>query len=332
MPIQRPRCFLTPPVECRVRILISPYAFLRPRSGDVRILAGMAACSLWASHSTRLSRRTSLRRPRQTAGMGGQPWTRPATTLHTCAFEQCRSSATAASVNSPKSSSPSMNYLPSLSPTHTGSGKPRSMKTRPEPGIILSGSVSKSPFLKSALCPQICPPMRFPPKRTNGGRGSCNCHPRGQPVLSRRKADRTGRGNPRPGESDRRSRGSASHPPYSRTHRAVSSTCGHCKHRNAAHFVLQFSGSCVDSPSKRIHAGERKQPGLFHITAGHVRLENGLREAGRGFRPEITPVFTRRHQVHFAAFHRLNRPDTRHLKAAAVPEACPLRVLIDGGN
>ena len=63
-------------------------------------------------HERREARRTSLRRPRDTAGMGGQPGRRPATALQMWALEQCSSFATSASVSRSNSASRSINALP----------------------------------------------------------------------------------------------------------------------------------------------------------------------------------------------------------------------------
>ena len=104
MPIHRPRCFLTPPVWCRLRIDFSLCAFRGSPYWRYSNHSRGPACSFRSIQASRVSRRTSLRRPRRTAGRGRQPGTRPAMTFEICAFEQCSSSATAVNVRSPKSS------------------------------------------------------------------------------------------------------------------------------------------------------------------------------------------------------------------------------------
>ena len=90
--------------------MIPPHARLRaPHSGDVPILPLFSFSSI---QRTRDSRRTSFRLPRGTQGIAGQPRTRPLTTFPTCAFEQCSSFATSASVRRSKSLS-IHNYLSS---------------------------------------------------------------------------------------------------------------------------------------------------------------------------------------------------------------------------
>src|SRR5579872_1104525 len=95
MPTQRPRCFLIPPVWYRLRIEFSYARFAAPRNGDAFTLSfatgirlSLVACSLRSIQARRASRRTSLRRPRETEGIGGQPRTRPETMLQICALEQ----------------------------------------------------------------------------------------------------------------------------------------------------------------------------------------------------------------------------------------------------
>jgi len=63
--------------------ILSYARFTTPRTGDAGMTAGVAACSFCSIHESSVARRTSLRRPRETTGMGGHPGTRPATALQT---------------------------------------------------------------------------------------------------------------------------------------------------------------------------------------------------------------------------------------------------------
>ena len=82
-----------------------------PRTGDAGIEASPPR-SFLSIHERSVSRRTSFRRPRDTAGIAAQPCTRPAIALHTCALEQCNNSATSATVSRSKSWSPFIEHFP----------------------------------------------------------------------------------------------------------------------------------------------------------------------------------------------------------------------------
>ena len=90
------------------------------------------------SMKIRVARRTSLRLPRRTAGIGGQPGTRPSTALQTCALEQCNSSATSVSESRSKSLSPF------IKPSETRDGQGLRF-----PAQLTSGTAAHHPTSKS---------------------------------------------------------------------------------------------------------------------------------------------------------------------------------------